>query len=345
MVGSAERKVGDSTNADASARAQGTPAGRVSVVCIGAVGQSGSTLLARMLGQVPDHVAVGETGRVWDKGLIEDMECGCGVPFRSCPFWARVGHEAFGGWQHVDAREATRLRDQLTLTGRAPHPFALPLILRPSLSRSFSRDLVRYQELMQRLYEGIYRASEGRTIVDSMKQPAHVYMVSRMPAIDLAVVHLVRDSRGVAYSKTKYVHRQGARKDEYRVRRNPPKASEKWMWINAAFDVLPRLGVTMSRVRYEDVVRDPKPTLERVLRQTGKPAAADDLSFVDESRVKLGGDHFAAGSRMRMDAGVIALRLDEEWREKLPPKNRRVVTAISWPLLRRYGYEGGDSGS
>jgi hypothetical protein len=46
-----------------------------------------------------------------------------------------------------------------------------------------------------------------------------------------------------------------------------------------------------------------------------------------------------------MDAGVIALRLDEEWREKLPPKNRRVVTAISWPLLRRYGYEGGDSGS
>jgi hypothetical protein len=226
------------------------------------------------------------------------------------------------------------------LRGKAPHPFALPLVVRPSLSRSFGADLARYEDLMRQLYRGIHVASGGRTVVDSMKQPAHVYMVSRMRGVRPTVVHLVRDSRGVAYSKTKFVHRQGARAEEFRVRRKPPKASEKWVWMNLSFDALRKLGVTTSRVRYEDLVRSPRDELLRIMREVGTPVEPDDLTFVHEGRVDLPADHFAAGSRMRMDAGGISLVLDEAWRRELPDRDRRVVTAISWPLLRRYGYEG-----
>ncbi|GIU97221.1 MAG: sulfotransferase [Actinomycetota bacterium] len=313
---------------------------RIPVLCIGAIGQSGSTLLARMLGQVPGLVAVGETGRVWDKGLVEDMACGCGEPFRACPFWTAVGEEAFGGWDRVDTAEATRLRDGLTLRGRAPHALALPLILRPSLSRRYGADLRRYQALMGRLYVGIHRASGGRVIVDSMKQPAHVYMVSRMPEVDLRVVHLVRDSRGVAYSKTKWVHRQGARSDEFRVRRPPPKSGEKWIWMNLSFDALAGLGVPTSRLRYEELVRSPKGALLRVLSELGIERRVDDLGFIGEGWVELPTDHLAAGSRMRLEAGRLPLREDDAWRHRLSPTHRRVVTALTWPLLVRYGYRG-----
>jgi hypothetical protein len=323
------------------------PAGlrmKVPVLCIGSIGQSGSTLLARMLGQVPGFVAVGETGRIWDKGLLEDMACGCGSPFRACEFWSQVGVEAFGGWDQVDAQEATRLRDHLTLRGRSRHPFALPLVLVPALSPTFGTDLVRYQELMGRLYSGIHRVSGGRTIVDSMKQPAHVYMVSRMRAVDPRVVHLVRDARGVAYSKTKWIHRQGAHSEEYRARRKPANASEKWLWMNLSFEVLPLLGVTTSRVRYESLVASPQRTLMRALHDIGAPVSAGDLGFIRDGGVELPVDHFAAGSRMRMNSGLIPLVTDEAWRDKLPPSQQRIVKAITWPLLQRYGYlrGGGD---
>ena len=53
----------------------------VRVLCVAATGQSGSTLLARMLGEVPGYQAVGEVGRVWDKGVDEHMNCSCGEPF------------------------------------------------------------------------------------------------------------------------------------------------------------------------------------------------------------------------------------------------------------------------
>lgn len=338
MVGSAERKGRKSSSGYTPDPPVGDMTRSISVLCIGAIGQSGSTLLSRMLGQVPGFVAVGETGRVWDKGLIENMECGCGEPFRACPFWTRVGEEAFGGWDAVDARDATRLRDHLTLRGRAPHPFALPLVLWPRLSTSFRGDMIRYEELMRRLYAGISVASGGSTIVDSMKQPAHVYMLSRMSGVDLSVVHLVRDPRGVAYSKTKWIHRQGARSTEYRVRRKPPKTAEKWTWMNLAFDALPWTGEEVTRVRYESLVSSPQRTLSKILDDIGRPASEGDLGFVHGNEVDLSVDHFAAGSRMRLQAGSIPLVLDEVWRRELPTTQRRLVTAVSLPLLRRYGY-------
>jgi hypothetical protein len=99
----------------------------VRVLCIGATGQSGSTLLSRLLGALPGFEAVGEVGRIWDKGLIENVTCGCGRPFRDCSFWSRVGDRAFGGWDAVDAAEAARLRDALTLKERRlQHPSPCP---------------------------------------------------------------------------------------------------------------------------------------------------------------------------------------------------------------------------
>jgi hypothetical protein len=312
----------------------------VNVLCIGATGQSGSTLFSRMLGQLPGMVAVGETGRVWDKGLIENVECGCSAPFRSCEFWTAVGESAFGGWDGVDAQEATRLRDALTLKGRMPHPFALPLILRPGLWSSYDEQRRRYEELMGRLLRGIHDVAGGAIIVDSMKQPAHVYMLSGMPAIDLKVVHLVRDSRGVAYSKTRWVERQGAVEGAYRVRRRPPKSGEKWMWMNLSFDVLARLGVPTETVRYETFVRTPVPELERVARLVGLDLDDRALAFIHDGVVDLEPAHLAAGSRGRLQSGPTSLRADDEWRTKLPRAHRRMVSAMTWPLLRKYGYVG-----
>jgi len=70
------------------------PAGPVRVLYIGGLGRSGSTLIERLLGQVPGVCAVGELVHLWDRGITEDERCGCGEPFRQCPFWSQVGKTA-----------------------------------------------------------------------------------------------------------------------------------------------------------------------------------------------------------------------------------------------------------
>lgn len=313
------------------------------ILAIAGTGQNGATLLCRMLGEVPGLVAVGEIGRLWEKGLAEDVECSCGEPFSSCPFWAAVGERAFGGWDRLDLEEARRLAASITLgRSRAPHPFALPLILVPRLSRRFRRGLEAYAELMKQVYRAVRDVSGAEVIVDSMKIPAHIYMLAAAGRFPASFVQLVRDPRGVAFSNTKKVTRQGSRSDKpMRTQRTPRKTATKWLWFNGSFEILRALGHPFVRVRYEDLVRDPEPVLRACLAQAGRTPGGDDLGFLGEGTVRLSPGHLVAGNRMRREAGEIALRVDEAWRADLADGDRRTVERVTRPLLRRYGYRRG----
>jgi hypothetical protein len=311
---------------------------RINVLCIGGTGQNGGTLLSRMLGRLPGFVAVGELGRIWDIGILRNVECGCGKRFHDCPFWNRVGQEAFGGWEAVDAARAASLRDELVFKRRRlPNPLALPLILWPSLSSGYRQKLEEYGQLLERLYLAISVVSEASVIVDSMKVPAHVYTVSRLKALDLRVVHLVRDSRGVAYSNVKWVRRQAAGGAPYRARREPARTGMRWVWVNLAFQQLAR-RVPSLFLNYESLVRSPKTELVRIARHAGMPVGEGSLGFVGNGEVELGPDHLVAGNRMRLHSGTLQLRTDEEWRTRLTRSQRRAVSLVTLPLLRLYGY-------
>jgi hypothetical protein len=311
----------------------------IEVLCLAGTSQNGATLLTRMLGRLPGFVAVGEIGYLWDKGLIENVECGCGVAFRSCPFWTKVGDAAFGGWDRVDASEAVWLRGAVKLKGRPlAQARAVPLLIRPQLSRSYRRGLDAYGDLMTAVYGAVVEVSGGAVVVDSMKQPAHVYMVRTLAGVDLRVAHLVRDPRGFANSNLKWVRRQGDSEREYRTRRPPWKATALWDFTNLAFEAMAPLGVRAARVRYEDVVFRPADELRRVAALCDVSLGPEDLSFVSGTRADLPPDHLVAGNRMRLASGWTELRADEGWRSSLTEPQRRTVAAISWPLMRAYGY-------
>jgi hypothetical protein len=323
---------------DQGSSAQGDP---VRVLCIGGTGQNGATLLTRMLGRVPGFVAAGELGYLWDRALVENVECGCGLPFRECPFWSRVGDEAFGGWDRVDPQEVLALRETLSLRGRRlPGWFSLALALEPWLWPRYQECARRYAAFMARLYGGIAWTAGVGVIIDSMKRPYHVYSVAGIPGLDLSLVHLVRDARGVAYSGTKLVKRQGAIQGAYRATRSPLRSGIRWMWVNAAFEALPRTGVPVTRVRYESLVRSPRPEIARIVQSTRGAVEGSDLSFIHDDGVELPPDHLVAGNRMRLLAGRIPLRREDEWRAGLSPRHQRTVSLVTWPLLRRYAYVG-----
>lgn len=305
---------------------------RPRLVFIAGTNRCGSTLLERMLGQVPGSCSVGELVHLWERGVLEDQRCGCGETFRSCPFWVHVGEEAFGGW--------SELGSVYDLKRRVDRHRYVPLMLAPQLSAAYAADLARFSDMLVRLYRSIAKASGSTVIIDSSKSSSYLLLLRRIPVIDLRLVHLVRDSRGVAYSATKRVKRpEIVRDDSYMPTYHPAQSAIEWDFYNSMFELMRASGIPGLRLRYEDLVADPRHQLSRVFHLGGLVVDDSALTFLQDGTASLGTTHTISGNPMRFRTGAVPLSLDLEWRDRLRPRQRRMVTLLTWPLLKRYGYD------
>lgn len=310
------------------------------VLYVGGLGRSGSTLLDRMLGRLEDVWSVGELVHLWERGLSQNNRCGCGERFRDCSFWGRVGEVAFGGWDQLDVQEV------LALKASVDRNRFVPLMVLPGLSRAYRARLARYLELLEPLYAAIREVSGRPLVVDASKHASHAFLVRRMRGVDLRLVHLVRDSRGVAFSWTKRMRRaEVVSGDALMATDTPLRMSARYLGYNLLFHLLGALGVRSILLRYESLVRDPSGELTRVLALSGRPVVAGELGFVGDGWVELGPSHALAGNPMRFRSGRVPLRVDEEWRGQLRRHHRLLTSVSTWPLLLAYGYlRGGGRG-
>jgi hypothetical protein len=307
---------------------------RVPILYIGGSGRSGSTLVERVVGQLPGVVPVGELVFLWSRGVREDRLCGCGERFHACSFWQGVGREAFGGWDRVDLDEV------LALQRRLDRNRYIPLMLAPAASVSYRRDLARYAEYLLPVYRAASVASGARLLVDSSKHASTAFLLGRLGGLDLRVLHLVRDSRGVAYSWTKQVRKPGTVEGEpsHMPRLNPGSQSLYWVAFNLMFEALPASGVPTMRLRYESFLRDPRTETERVSRFSGLETDAGSFAFLDDGVVELAANHSVSGNPMRFATGRVELRLDDAWRRDMPKRQAAIVSGVTAPLRWRYGY-------
>ncbi len=308
----------------------------ITVLYVGGCGRSGSTLLDRMLGAIPGTVAVGELVHLIQRGLIENEACGCGEPFRSCSFWAPVIERALG-----PATGATDARELRALQARVDRNRHVPRLLAPGVAPSARADLVRYTGVLGDLYRSIAAEAGAQVVVDSSKHASTAFLLRRVPGIDLRVVHLVRDSRGTAYSWTKAVARPEAATGRTMMPQLPPsRAAGRWLGYNLMFEVLDALStVPTTRVNYENLVREPRRQLNRIIDGAGLDLDRS-FAFLGEGWVELERGHSVSGNPMRFSSGRLDLQVDTAWRQQMPARDRRVVTTLTAPLLAAYGYMG-----
>jgi hypothetical protein len=304
------------------------------VLYIAGVGRSGSTLLERMLGAIPGSVNTGELNAIFCRVAAQDQRCGCGEPFSTCPFWTAVGERAFGGWSGVTAR-ITYLQPRVV---RQRH---VPRLVTGLAGATHLRELAEYLDAHDRLYRAISEVSGAEVVVDASKSTAQLCALRRIAGLDLRVLNLVRDARGVASSWSKVGLRKPQSRDGDTMGTYPPhRLAVLWAALQLECSVLGALTPHAALVRYEDLVARPRPTLERALADLGLAPAPGALDHVGERSVVLDPSHGVAGSRTRFTSGRIELRPDDAWRSTLPTGARRVVTAVTLPQLLGYGYVG-----
>jgi hypothetical protein len=292
---------------------------------IGGIGRSGSTLLELLLAQCSGVCAVGELHALWERSLDGGALCGCGQRLNACPLW-----------RAVLARVAVPPEVVIAQQRRVDRTRFLPLLVAPSVWPPFARRLHSYAALLDEVYAELAARSASTVIVESSKQPANALLLRHLPGIELRVVHLVRDSRGVAHSWTKRVASEPRPDARPMARYAPSRISLRWSLYNVLFSGLRLLRVPVLRLHYEDLVADPEASLARVTAFARVPSG---IGFLDASSAHvLRPSHSVIGNPVRFARGRIALVRDDEWREALPRSQRFVVMALSWPLLVRYGY-------
>lgn len=305
---------------------------RPTVVFIAGAGRSGSTLVERALGAIPGFVNVGELIDIFRRDAPRKERCGCGQAFATCPFWEGVGKRTLDHWDSEQLAAVQRLKGRIARQRHLPRLLVMPLT-----SRSFRADVAAYGGSYARLYRAIADEADAACVVDASKWPVQALALARA-GLDVRVVHLIRDVRGVAHSLGKRgVARPHAlsEKDVMWTKR-PVAAAVRWVTYQSQVELLPLCGVPVTRVRYEDFVCQPQHTIERALADLGLPCRPAQLGHLRDGQVTLGPSHGIAGNPSRFRYGEIPLDVDEAWRDRMSRRDRILVTAIGLPLLVRY---------
>jgi hypothetical protein len=311
-----------------------TTAHKTKVLYIAGWGRSGSTIIDNILGEIDGFFSGGEVHYLWERGLVEGRKCGCGRRLTECPVWSRVLERLATDEIAASASPAQVVRWQRESV-RVRHSFGLVRVTRDRVRLNESLDL--YTRLLGATYAAIAEVTGARVIVDSSKRPSEASALHLVPGISPYAVHLVRDPRAVAYSW----HRRKAHLDRgapTEMRRHGTVASTlSWTLWNSAIEMVRRSGHFESmRLRYEDFVGDPKRSIEAIVDMVGEEMSS--LPFVDETTVRLSGNHTISGNPSRFSTGDMPVRADDDWIRKQSLRDRMIATSLAAPLLHRYGY-------
>jgi hypothetical protein len=304
--------------------------GPVDVLYIASKGRSGSTVLGRILGEIDGFAFLGEVNLA-SRALRGRRLCSCGVRVEDCATWGAIRRNAGGGADpELDAA--------LFGFGRALRSRHLPFAMLAGGDRWLSRRLAGPLTSCAHLYRAIHTALKAPVVVDSSKSPSYGYLLSLVPGIRLHLVHLVRDPRAVAYSSGR-PKRSSIVAGERHASRGPVSSAGAWVLSNLWAELCWRRAPGRRlRLRYEDLVAEPRPSLTRIVELVRGDAA--DLPLVGDRTVVCHAGHTVAGNVDRFFTGPIALVPDDEWKVRMRGGDHRVVTALTWPLLLRYGYPG-----
>jgi hypothetical protein len=326
----------------------------VRVLKITGTARSGSTILDVVLGNHPDIESVGEVNRLIRTGWVsrESLRgidpkkravpiCTCGkrldvlyveTPEEACPFWSSVRREWVGRTDPDSVESYPKLQDDFESQSRWPRL----LYERRRRSGSFRS----YAGLTRAFFESIRAVSGKPVIVDSTKSSTRAFAFGMTPGIDLYVVHLVRDGRGVIASLKKTFKKDVQAGIMWDHRGRPMwKSVIRWIVLNLATEwVCARLGPEKTmRLRYEDFVADPEGALDRIGSLIGLDLT--DLAQDASSGKPMHAGHNVGGNRTKK-SGTITLRPDvQEWRTALSPTEQRLSWASMGWLMRRYGYK------
>lgn len=303
----------------------------IKIAYVVGVHRSGSTFLGALLGAHPAITCVGELGFI-TRGRrgrsLEDRVCPCGEKGTDCPFWNQV-------WSKMGEQSVIRQPERYSAYYQAFERIrSIPRLLKELVAPSHM--FRAYLQDMQKLYSTIQEVGGGEMLLDTTKSPARGLALLRVPGLELSFIHLIRDGRGVAWSKAKEVREKESFAGRLRISLQVWSATLDWVLRNLLTEPLARCsGRKNLFVRYEDLVTNAAGEMKRM-------GEFLELDLSDVTRRLLEGEKFSFGHAMSGNVvrlkGPVAMRPGDAWRKDLPARDRVIFWLTGGWLAKFYRY-------
>ena len=305
---------------------------KIKVLNISGWGRSGSTLLGNILGQCEGFFYGGELRNIWIMSLVRERLCGCNKKVIDCDVWKEIFNIAFGGMDKINAKDISFKIQQTT---RTRYAFIESL---PGGKKYYSQKASLCIEEIKKLMTAIKEYSNCKVIVDTTKSSLYSHLLSKIEDLDIYVIHLVRDPRGITYSWQKKVVQPDQDNTIYMGQYSPFRSSFMWSTRNLLTEYFWKKNKDKYlRIRYEDFAEEPLAITNQILDFIGEPSSK--TPFISEKEIELHTNHSVWGNPGRFKTGKITLKLDEEWKRKLKTTDKLISTTATLPLLIKYGYK------
>lgn len=299
----------------------------LTILCITGWCRNGSTIMGNILNEIPGFFHVGELHFLWKNasGKGSNILCGCSTPLTECRIWSTILPLGRPAGVSAEAYADAIRRRQLTYV-RTRHTWRV-------LRRGLYCDGIReHAALMTRTYHAIAERTGARVIVDTTKIPGEAALLEHLDGVTPYYVHLVRDPRAVAES--------WRLPKQYAYVMSSSKSTAYWLGFNLASQAITRRYPQRSLfLRYEEFIADPARTIDALVRLCGAGPATNPMQG---RTIELHTNHTVTGNPDRFRTGATIVReRDDSWKTGLSRRARLAAVALSWPLLRRYGYGSG----
>lgn len=267
-----------------AAMADATP----TVAYIVGYGRSGSTWLARLLGQSPGASAAGELSRSAD-WIESTRACACGAPIAECVFWSQVRRQ-------LAPRGGSRFWRAMI---ESPWVLYIGFWWIPADERR------RFREDQRALFRGIAAVDGAHVVVDSSKTArraaGRAEALQSVAGLDVRVIHLVRNPQGVRASLERGTNKELEGRAAPRRWFRRTRAFAGWTMANTFALRIARNKPEGAafRLDFENLSADPVPALAGLagaLRLQQSPVDA-----VLHGRQSARPEHLAEGNRMRFE--------------------------------------------
>ncbi|PKF61431.1 hypothetical protein CW745_08825 [Psychromonas sp. psych-6C06] len=318
------------------------------LVYLAAASHSGSTMTAMLLGAHPDLCSVGELKAI-NLGDKNSYLCSCKTLVGQCHFWQGVTEKmASKGHDFCISDAGTDIR-----TGATPYMLRLlrPLVRAPfmelirdsllSLSPVWRKQLPYLQKRNADYARSIAEQAGVDTVVDSSKIGIRLKYLLQNPELDVKVIWIVRDGRGVslayknpsefADAKDPKLRGGGAGKTQEH-HRGVEIGAQEWVKCNketqAILNTMPKKN--WMRVRYEDICNETDKTLDQIFDFIGVDASKKRLDFKTV-------EHHVVGNGMRLDDSEV-IQLDDRWKTQLDEQDLATYYQVAGECHHELGY-------
>lgn len=270
-------------------------------------GRSGTTIFATVIGGSKNITTLGEMHQFLDH-FLNHKPCSCGQSLKECSFWSPIISKLEMRYSNAELIQINQYNKDIESHSH--------------ISKSYHKNDLEYGIFQKQLLEIISKEHPSKYYLDSAKFISRGLQLNKIEGVNLKLVYIVRDVRGVIHSFNKKVQTSKTPLSTIIYYATINFFGQWIYWLLGKEKVL--------KLRYEDFVNDTDTVLLKIQDFIGCDLSENLKKLHNNEPFEM--PHIIGGNRMT-DNKNVTLKSDIQWKKSISRSKQIMYYIIAAPFM------------